>query len=41
LIFFKEFPNIEIRYEKDAKNANEASAILTSMNLYEFSQDKY
>jgi len=40
--FFKEFPNIEIRYEKrlHAKYyANEASAILTSMNLYTFSQD--
>ena len=40
--FFKEFPNIEIRYEKrlHAKYyANETSAILTSMNLYEFSQD--
>ena len=40
--FFKEFPNIEIRYEKrlHAKYyANESSAILTSMNLYSFSQD--
>lgn len=40
--FFKEFPNIEIRYEKSlhAKYyANESSAILTSMNLYNFSQD--
>ena len=40
--FFKEFPNIEIRHEKrlHAKYyANEASAILTSMNLYEFSQN--
>ena len=40
--FFKEFPNIEIRYEKrlHAKYyANESSAILTSMNLYTFSQD--
>jgi hypothetical protein len=40
--FFKEFPNIEIRYEKrlHAKYyANESSAILTSMNLYNFSQD--
>ncbi len=40
--FFKEFPNIEIRYEKrlHAKYyANETSAILTSMNLYNFSQD--
>ncbi|MCA2608770.1 MAG: phospholipase D family protein [Chitinophagaceae bacterium] len=40
--FFKDFPNIEIRYEKrlHAKYyANESSAILTSMNLYNFSQD--
>ena len=40
--FFKEFPNIEIRYEKrlHAKYyANENSAILTSMNLYNYSQD--
>jgi len=40
--FFKEFPNIEIRFEKrlHAKYyANESSAILTSMNLYNFSQD--
>lgn len=40
--FFKEFPNIEIRYEKrlHAKYfANESTAILTSMNLYNFSQD--
>jgi hypothetical protein len=40
--FFKEFPNVEIRYEKrlHAKYyANESSAILTSMNLYKFSQD--
>lgn len=40
--FFKEFPNIEIRYEKQlhAKYySNEASAILTSMNLYSYSQD--
>ncbi|WP_276976618.1 phospholipase D family protein [Flavobacterium filum] len=40
--FFKDFPNIEIRYEKrlHAKYyANEESAILTSMNLYSFSQD--
>jgi hypothetical protein len=40
--FFKEFPNIEIRYEKrlHAKYyCNETSAILTSMNLYSFSQD--
>ncbi|HEY8402379.1 MAG TPA: phospholipase D family protein [Cytophagaceae bacterium] len=42
LDFFKQFPNIEIRYEKrlHAKYyANENSAILTSMNLYSFSQD--
>lgn len=41
-VFFKEFPNIEIRYEKrlHAKYyANETYAILTSMNLYNFSQD--
>jgi hypothetical protein len=40
--FFKDFPNIEIRYEKrlHAKYyANEEAAILTSMNLYTFSQD--
>lgn len=40
--FFKEFPNIQIRYEKrlHAKYyASESSAILTSMNLYSFSQD--
>ena len=40
--FFKEFPNIEIRYEKrlHAKYySSESSAILTSMNLYDFSQD--
>lgn len=40
--FFKDFPNIEIRYEKclHAKYyANESSAILTSMNHYNFSQD--
>lgn len=40
--FFKDFPNIEIRFEKrlHAKYyANESSAILTSMNLYNFSQD--
>lgn len=40
--FFKEFPNIEVRYEKrlHAKYyANESSAIMTSMNLYSFSQD--
>jgi hypothetical protein len=41
-IFFKEFPNIQIRYEKrlHAKYyANESAAILTSMNLYSYSQD--
>jgi hypothetical protein len=40
--FFKEFPNIQIRYERrlHAKYyANESSAILTSMNLYNYSQD--
>ncbi len=40
--FFKEFPNIQIRYEKrlHAKYySNETSAILTSMNLYNYSQD--
>lgn len=40
--FFKQFPNIEIRYEKrlHAKYySNESYAILTSMNLYNFSQD--
>jgi len=40
--FFKDFPNIEIRYEKrlHAKfYANEEDAILTSMNLYSYSQD--
>lgn len=40
--FFKEFPNIEIRYEKrlHAKYySNESTAILTSMNLYSYSQD--
>ena len=42
LNFFKDFPNIEIRYEKrlHAKYyANETSAILTSMNLHRHSQD--
>src|SRR6185312_1652260 len=37
--FFKQFPNIEIRYEKrlHAKYyANENLAILTSMNLYNY-----
>jgi len=41
-MFFKQFPNIEIKYEKrlHAKYyANEQAAILTSMNLYSFSQD--
>ncbi len=40
--FFKEFPNIQIRYEKrlHAKYyANESAAIMTSMNLYSYSQD--
>ncbi len=40
--FFKEFPCIEIRYEKrlHAKYyANEDVALLTSMNLYDYSQD--
>lgn len=40
--FFKEFPNIQIRYERrlHAKYyANESSAILTSMNLYTYSLD--
>lgn len=40
--FFKEFPNIEIHYEKrlHAKYySNETTAILTSMNLYDYSQD--
>lgn len=40
--FFKDFPNIEIHYEKrlHAKYySNENSAILTSMNLYDYSQD--
>lgn len=40
--FFKEFPNIQIRYEKQlhAKYySNESSAILTSMNLHSYSQD--
>jgi len=40
--FFKQFPNIEILYEKrlHAKYyANESKAILTSMNLYGFSQN--
>jgi hypothetical protein len=40
--FFKQFPNVEIRYEKrlHAKYyANDFTAILSSMNLYSFSQD--
>jgi phosphatidylserine/phosphatidylglycerophosphate/cardiolipin synthase-like enzyme len=40
--FFLKFPNIEIRYEKrlHAKfYANDYSSIITSMNLYDFSQD--
>jgi len=40
--FFKEFPNIEIRFENrlHAKYyANESKAILTSMNLYGYSQN--
>lgn len=43
LNFFKQFPNIEIRYEKrlHAKfYANQSSQIITSMNLYDFSQDE-
>ena len=42
LKFLKSFPNIEIRYEKrlHAKYyASEDTAILTSMNLYDYSQD--
>ena len=40
--FFKEFPNIQIRHERrlHAKYyANETAAILSSMNLYSYSQD--
>lgn len=40
--FFKGFPNIEIRYEKrlHAKiYANDTAVMITSMNLYNFSQD--
>jgi len=40
--FFLQFPNIEIRYEKrlHAKfYANDESSIITSMNLYDYSQD--
>ncbi len=43
LEFFKQFPNIEIKYEKrlHAKfYANEKSQVLTSMNLYEHSQNE-
>lgn len=42
LEFFKQFPYVEIRYEKrlHAKYyANESAAIITSMNLYSYSQD--
>ena len=42
LEFFKKFPNIEIRHEKrlHAKYyANESKAIMTSMNLYGYSQN--
>ena len=41
--FLKSFPNIEIKHEPrlHAKYyANESSALLSSMNLYDFSQDK-
>ena len=40
--FFTQFPNVEIRHEKrlHAKYyANESNALLTSMNLYSYSQD--
>ena len=40
--FFMNFPNIEIRYEKHLHAkfyANDSCSILTSMNLYDFSQD--
>jgi hypothetical protein len=40
--FFKQFPNISIRYENrlHAKYyANESASIITSMNLYSYSQD--
>ncbi len=43
LDFFKQFPNIEIRYEKrlHAKfYANEKTQIISSMNLYDFSQNE-
>ena len=42
LKFLKEYPNIEIRYEKNlhAKYyANEEGGLITSMNLYDFSQN--
>jgi len=42
LDFFQKFPNIELRHEKrlHAKYyANEISSLLTSMNLYDFSQN--
>lgn len=42
LAFLKEFPNIEIRYAKNlhAKYyGNESSGLITSMNLYDFSQN--
>ncbi|WP_375580596.1 phospholipase D family protein [Marivirga tractuosa] len=42
LEFFKSFPNVEIRYEPKlhAKYyANETSSILSSMNLYDYSQN--
>lgn len=42
LFFLKEFPNIEIRYEENlhAKYyANESSSVLTTMNLYDYSQE--
>lgn len=41
--FFKQFPRIQIRYQKrlHAKYyANENSSIITSMNLYDYSQDQ-
>ncbi len=43
LNFFKQFPDIEIHYEKrlHAKfYANESTQVITSMNLYDFSQDQ-
>lgn len=43
LNFFMQFPDVEIRYEKrlHAKfYANESAQILTSMNLYDYSQDQ-